>query len=381
MKKTIRVLLLTSAVLTVSIAYIGCTKDSSVTEYVATPPTQPAFQLDSVPEPPLVKSKFVVLTHSRYLFYNLAKEIAAYHHAALIFIDDNSFDQITEKMKFVQPEYAIVVLPPFLITPDLVGNLFKCFCSLNNDIYPDVQFGYITGYTVEDARDLFYRDQQDTAQLDKFLGVSHIYPGGDWVKPYLANFASEFQQAGWEGDTAIANENITPSNVSGEARKFSTHQLIFFVGHGDPDYCCGVTSSDIANSDLTGDVILSGACYTGATWSDGPPTDFIALRFLKQGACAYESRVIVNGWGIWAAASVSAGDETWGEAVRLGITAEMQQFGENNLNILTYEEMNKEYPGGNFPFIDETARIIPFGDPSYKPRVRYPVTVDLLGPS
>jgi len=369
---------LAATLVCITLIYFGCARDSSVTNYVVSQPSQPPFELDSVAEPPIMKSNFVVLTHSRYLFYNLAKEIASYHGAALIHINDNTFDRITEKLKAVQPEYAIVVLPPYLITPDLVANLFKCFCTMNDDIYPDVQFGYITGYTLDDARDLFYRDQQDTVQLNKFLGVSHVFDGGDWVRPYLANFAEQFRSAGWNGDTAIINHTSWTSNVAEEVKKFSSHQLIFFVGHGDYSCSCDVNASDLVNSDLTGDVVLSGACFTGATCSEGPPSDFIALRILKQGAAAYESRVIVNGWGKWAAASVAEGNTTWGEAVRSGILSEMNQFVEDTLDILTDEEMNEKYPAGNFPLINETARIIPFGDPSFKPKVKSAVTISLM---
>lgn len=366
-----------SGLVSLALSLVGCTRSSQITNVVETRPAQPAFELDSVPEPPLFKSKFVVLTHSRYLFYNLAKEIAAYHNAAIIHVNDHTYDQVTEKLKTVDPEYAIVVLPPFLITPDLVGYLFKSFCSLNSDVYPDLEFGYITGYTIEDARDLFYRDQQDTVQLDRFLGVSHVYDGGEWTKSYLNDFAKEFEAAGWSGDTAIMSIAGMTSNVSGEVKKFSPHQVVFFVGHGDYDDCCDVSASDLVNADLTGDILLSGACYTGATYSGGPPSDFVALRILKQGACAYESRAIVNGWGAWAAAGVLRGSMTWGEAVREGIIGEMNQFNENDLDILSYQEMNSKYPAGNFPLVNETARIIPFGDPSYKPRLKSAVNISL----
>ncbi len=361
------------------LSFGGCTRSSTINSIVETLPPAPAFQLDSVPEPPLFESKFVVLTHSRYLFYNLAKEIAAYHEAPLIFINENTFDQITAKLKYVDPEYAIVVLPPFLITPDLVGSLFKCFCSLNGDVYPDVQFGYITGYTIDDARSLFYRDQQDTAALDKFLGVSHLYPGGEWVKSYLSNFADRFRASGWYGDTAIMDMESGADNVAGELKKFATNQVIFFIGHGGPDNICDISGCDLANVDLTGDVVLSGACSTGATYGDGAPGDseYIALRILKQGACVYESRVVLNGWGSWPAVSVLDGSGTWGEAVNDGIKAEMQQFNEDTLNILSWQQVSQEYPTGNFPFINETARIIPFGDPSFKPRLKSPVFITL----
>lgn len=150
----------------------ACDEKSSIVESVGTPAPDPPFELDPAAEPPIKTSKFVVLSHSRYLFYNLAKEIRGYYNAALLHINDNTTAEITVKLNRIQPEYAIVVLPPHQIKPDVVANLFLSFCSLDDDVDLDLGYGYITGYTLEDARNLFYRTKNDTIEVGSFLGVS-----------------------------------------------------------------------------------------------------------------------------------------------------------------------------------------------------------------
>lgn len=160
--------------------------------------------------------------------------------------------------------------------------------------------------------------------------------------------------------------------------------MVFFIGHGSYDNSCDIAASDLSNIDLTGDIILSGACYTGATSSDREPWDFIALKILNRGADIYVSNVIVNGWVnmMFIAKLLCLNQMSMGQVVMAGIDQQMSWGGiTGNITQLEIVPANKldctqcASATSAKCIINGIARIIPFGDPSYKPKLKSTVVL------
>jgi|GEM_PF-3182337 len=342
---------------------VGCDRSTSIVEYSSTPPNEIPYELDPISEPPVKSSYCVVLSHSRYHYYHLAQEIQRDYDAALLHINENTNEQLLQKLKQISPQNAIIVLPPHLIKEELVGDLFLSFCSLDNDHYIDIGYGYITGYTLEDARDLFARSKVDTSTIGSYLGVSHGFDDDDWCHSAIEDYKLDFSRHKWESYTIVVDGDAWLVDRAAEMTKFKQHQMIFFIGHGSTNYSCGIQSNDLDSVSLSGNIIFSGACYTGATSLPYPSKEFIALTILKQGANFYISNVGTNGWGnvVFIAAGICEQGMSFGEAIAAGINREMDFYQLENL--------------------DNTAgitHIIPFGDPFYKPKLKS--KVDLYFP-
>ena len=354
-------LLVLTGFLLISLLSNGCDRKSSINNFQYTLAAVPPFDRDSVPEPPLIQSDVAVLAHSRYSYYDLAKEIAAYYNAPLIHTNENSNDSLVGKLRQVQAKYVIVVLPPFLIKQDSVSNLFHVFCSLDNDPHLDVGYCYVTGYTVDDARSLFYSNKTDTTTVGKYLGISEVFDGDESCHYMIQSYSEEFRAAGWGSDTAIF-ESYPIDNVSIELPKLQQNQMVFFIGHGDFENSCGISSTDLKSIDLSGDIIFSGTCLTGNTFCDDPTIDPIALRILKCGTTFYVANVNVSGWDmVWfIAQDVCKNSMNYGDAIKDGINREID-----------WEKATKPTLSAD----EYISCIIPFGDPKGKPRLKSAVSV------
>ena len=341
----------------------GCDRSTSIFESSLTPAEEPPYELEPVAEPPVKTSPCVVLSHSRYRYYSLAQEIQSYYDGALLHINDNNQEQLVEKLKLIKPQNAIIVLPPNIIKEEVVSDLFLAFCSLDNDYYIDIGYGYITGYTLEDAYDLFTRSKVDTSAIGSYLAVSHVFEGDEWCRSAIDQYKLDFSRHDWESYTIVVEGDHWLADRSAEMMKFKQNQIIFFIGHGSENSSCGIHTNDLDSVSLSGNIIFSGTCYTGAISSPYPSTDFIALKILHQGANFYISNVDGNGWAnvVFIAAGICEQGMSFGEAIVAGINREI-----NFYNLKSFDDMN------------DIKHIISFGDPFYKPKLKS--KVDLYFP-
>ena len=207
----------------------NCDRSTSIFESSSTPPNEPPYELEPVAEPPIKSSSCAVLSHSRYRYYELAQEIQRYYDAALLHINDNTQEQLVQKLKQINPQNAIIVLPPHLIKEELVGDLFLSFCSLDNDHYIDIGYGYITGYTLEDAHELFARSKVDTSTIGSYLGVSHVFEGDEWCRSAIEQYKLDFSRHDWESYTIVVEGDHWLADRSAEMMKFKQNQIIFLL--------------------------------------------------------------------------------------------------------------------------------------------------------
>ncbi len=340
-----------------------CDRSTSIFESSETLPEEPPYELEPVAEPPVKSSSCVVLSHSRYRFYSLAQEIQRYYDAALLHINDNTQQQLVKKLKQINPQNAIIVLPPNIIKQEVVGDLFLAFCSLDNDFYMDIGYGYITGHTLDEAHDLFYRSKNDTGTIAGFLGVSHVFEDDQWCHSAVEGYKNDFARQTWEANKIIVNHDSWWQDKLSELKKFKPHQITFFIGHGSIDFSCEVSVDDLDSVDLSGNIIFSGACFTGAT-SSPYPSDFVALKILQQGANFYVSNVGTNGWAnvVFIAAGICEQGLSFGEAIIAGINREIDF-----------------YQIKSFDNTADITHIIPFGDPYYKPKLKSKVNLYFPG--
>ncbi|MBD3343004.1 MAG: hypothetical protein GF353_28160 [Candidatus Lokiarchaeota archaeon] len=361
---------------------LSCDENKTVMKSDEVLPPLPPFELEATPEPSIASNQVVVISHSRYLFHNLALEIRDYYNSALIHFNENSSDQISEKLKIINPQYAIVVLPPFIIDLNSVADLFFSFCSLDDEIDMDVGYCYITGSKVEDARDLFYRNKANTAVIDSYLGISHVFDGDEWCHSAVNRYKNIFDQNNWEANTIIVNSDSWLADKNVELSKFDQNQMIFFIGHGSGDTSCDLNVTDVDCLNLTGCCIFAGSCYTGMTSYKSPDREFIALKIIEKGAFFYVSNVGGNGWdNVWfIAENLCKSDIALGDAVQRGINQQMEWRDIRELNILHYDYQNESdllESDLMTKVTNSMARIIPFGDPLFKPQLKSRLDISL----
>lgn len=302
------------------------------------------------------ENEYVVLSDSQYSYDELAQEITQYYQCPILHIDSLSTRVLSPLLRHIAPSYALIVIPPDIILEDLVVPLFDAFCSIEgavNDVYLDVAYGYITGYTVEDARDLFYRTKSDTTTLEHFLGVSHVFENDEWCHSAIAGYAARFSEAGWDTNTVIVNDSRWMDNYHNELGKFTQKQLIYIIGHGSYTSLCSISNNHLDNVDLTGNIILSGACKTGGI-SPQSPESSIALKILSLGPDIYISSISGNGWinMEYIGDNIGYYHQTIGQSLIDGL---------NGLIFRSIEDVLPDYIASYAKYV------ILYGDPSYIP--------------
>lgn len=241
---------------------------------------------------------YLVLSDSRDVFDELAQEISQYYGAPLLHLNSLTTEERQVAVRIIDPEYILIVIPPSMLTTGRVKQFFDLCCGLydgEDDPFLDVAFGYITGYTIEDARALFYRTKSEVPTFGDYLGVSHVFDGDSWCHYAVRNYASRFVPVAWDTSTVIVNGDIWNENTPGELGKFRGNQLVFFIGHGSTQTICSLDSDELEGADFNQSLVFSGACYTGAI-SSSEPDRSVVLRILSQGAATYASSIVGNGW-------------------------------------------------------------------------------------
>ncbi len=374
----------------------------------------PAYELPPVEAPPIKRSKVAVLTHSRYLYYNLAKEIQAYYNGVLVHVDrlaeeallynprfpskmdSSAVDELIDTLKRIQPEHAIIVLSgPFSRDDELRAILFKAFCSIDEGMHLDLAYGYITatddaefggrGAMRSDARDMFFRTKPSSNEIDKLLVASQLYLPRDlgelsnffgetryqyewnaWARSVVRRYADTFTFRLWQADTVFRNDFSWEKNPDNEMRKFYVpNQLIFVIDGMSIFNRWGANYSKqvFDNLDLSGDILIidkeanhsRDAAIKKGAYFYLYGSDWTNLRFLAK--------------------RISGRPLTIGQAIKDGINEAMDYFGvtrlDIDLNYLGFVSDKERH------VVNALARTYPIGDPLYRPRLKSEVPLYL----
>ena len=241
---------------------------------------------------------YLVLSDSRDAYDELAQEISQYYEAPLLHLDSLTTEERQFAARIIDPEYILIVIPPTMLTTGWVKQFFELCCGLYDgadDPFLDVAFGYITGYTVDEARTLFYRTKSEVPTFEDYLGVTHVFDGDSWCHNAVRNYASRFVTVDWDTSTVIVNGDRWNEDTPGEFSKFRGNQLVFFIGHGSSQTICSLDIDELEAADFNQSLVFSGACYTGAISSTEPDRS-VVLKILSQGAAIYASSIVGNGW-------------------------------------------------------------------------------------
>jgi len=345
-----------SLLLIVMVLQLDCDKSSS--------PTSPEETNDP-------QSEHLIITSSDSSYQQLANEITSHYNAEMIVMGETT-DELLDKLKEKTPQYVIIILPHQVIDQKLAGELFETLCSINDDVYLDVCYGYITGTTVDEARNLFYRGKNSVNVIDGFIALTHTFDDDSAVKLLAKSYRLNFNNINWAAYTIDVNSTVWDSYSDDFLRKFRGNQLIFSIGHGTPFSICGLDANHFSQINLNGSIVLSGACQTGKVGGK----DFIAHSILNQGADNYIGSIITHGWIYMRkiAEYICEDKYTIGQSIKRGMNATIDHYEIGNLNIHNlYQTDLYSLPDDEW-HLNRIARIIPFGDPTNKPTLKSKVS-------
>jgi hypothetical protein len=93
--------------------------------------------------------KYIIAVHSDSPFGKVAEAFAVGKKAELVqFV---SLPDLLAKLKTAQPKYLAVVASPEELTPDYMNTLDKTLRNIDDDMFLDVAYGFITSFNEEDA--------------------------------------------------------------------------------------------------------------------------------------------------------------------------------------------------------------------------------------
>jgi len=77
-------------------------------------------------------------------FREVAQEVAAFHKGSLVDLDGRDFDGLGKRLAQAKPEHVVFVVPPDVLDVNLHRRLLLLSADLDEDIFPDFAFGYLT---------------------------------------------------------------------------------------------------------------------------------------------------------------------------------------------------------------------------------------------
>ncbi len=233
-----------------------------------------------------------------------ARSLAAFHHAELVRFSPDRLDAAFAELKRLQPRFVTFVLPPDLIDVDLVHRILERSTGLDDDPFPDFEYGLVTGRDGPAASR--FVDRIKAAWKHDYGRRVRLF--GSWEGPKLPAPQPLSAVKAMKGDGDLA---LVLSRDGEPARKAATRDALagcrgrdalMFFSHGYPDEMAGCfRAKDLRDwkVDLTGSVLVNCACYNGAPgrWFEPGPKgvaerrvardDSVALAVLDSGVAAY----------------------------------------------------------------------------------------------
>jgi hypothetical protein len=220
---------------------------------------------------PAAAEKYVVLVDPgrNDEFLPAAKAHADFHQARLLPFDAGRLDAAFAELKKAAPEFVAFVLPPEKIDVDLVHQILERSTTLDDDPFPDFEYGFITGR--DGAAALRFVERIRQAWQHEYGRKVTLF--GSWEGAALPREQPLTSLAALkaEGEFHLVRTRDKEDERRQAARKALRacrgKDLLMFFSHGEPDEMVSCfRASDLRDwkIDLGPAVLVNCACYNGA---------------------------------------------------------------------------------------------------------------------
>jgi hypothetical protein len=258
---------------------------------------------------PVAAQNYVVATTAKKGgdFDAAVRALAEHRNAKVIRFDPKDLSDLQALLRKAGPTDCGIVIEPEKLDADLARRILMMACDLDDDPFPDFNYGFITGATGEEALNLvkrtIAREAKKVEPKVASLGVWGIkksqqvrstrglYPGAPPRTEGRIADASHFPKEGRDKEFIRA---FMP--------EFKEKSVVVLGGHGMPtEIVGGPNTKDLEAADFRDAVVLNIACYTAVTsayfmddYAKGlmrreviPLQDSFCLQVLRSGAVGY----------------------------------------------------------------------------------------------
>ena len=325
-------------------------------------------------------------------FKPAAEKLAAHHNGTVIEIESSNLDPVLESARLHQPQFAAFVLPPEVIDVDLAHSILELSVRVDDDIFVDFEYGFITGRDGDAAsafvdRIIAARSGPPNADETKTAGFF-----GSWEGQMLppSQGSPAFDAMGFEAETryVLVKDEIEKQQEDSRSAltSFSEKDALLFFSHGYPDQmvaCFNAQNLRDWNVNLHVPLLVNCSCYNGATgrwFAPGPqgpedkgivdPQESVALQIIDSGVVCYFAGIdpwhgplaiqvfdLVAGEGM----SAGAAAKKMYDRLAMDFAPELIEFPETMEHPLRFSgegSNNRRHNGGG---------MILYGDPAYRP--------------
>lgn len=230
-------------------------------------------------------------------FRKVADEMASFHEAGTLDFDGRDFDGLAGELARLGPRHVVFVLAPETLDITLHRRILLLSTRLDDDVFPDFEFGYFTAKTGEQLEDLWQRTR---------VALRNEEHGRRWISTAVSNVSmvvpgsipAAARAAGFEGEriywSVVESDPDVLSFVDEHLPELEKADVIEMTGNGDPqgiwlfsdrrnldpsrhwDYepdCVGrhpeemprILASRFAALHLASPIVWSGTCHSAAT--------------------------------------------------------------------------------------------------------------------
>lgn len=257
---------------------------------------------------PQVEGKYVVLVDPGKgdEFLPAAKALAEFHGGTVERFDPEKLDAAFDSLKKAKRDFVVFVLPPEKIDVDLAHAILARSTALDDDPFPDFEYGFVTGR--DGAAASMFVDRIKAAWKRDYGRTVGMF--GSWEGPFKprAGPLTAMKPLKADGEmrfTWIKDDAATQRKAARDAlAAFGKKDALLFFSHGYPDrmeQCFRGQDVRDWKVELTPAVLVNCACYNGCPgrWfepgPDGKPADkgvvpaadSVCLAVLDSGVPAY----------------------------------------------------------------------------------------------
>ncbi|MEM7453820.1 MAG: hypothetical protein AAF456_05620 [Planctomycetota bacterium] len=242
-------------------------------------------------------------------FKPAAEKLAAHHGGMVVEFDSSNLEPVLNSAREHQPQFAAFVLPPEKIDVDLAHEILELSVRVDEDIFVDYEYGFITGRDGDAA----------SAFVDRIIAAHSELPNNDdqrtagffgsWegqmLPPSMGSPA--FEAMGFEAESRYVLVSDEAEKKQADARSalagFAEKDALLFFSHGYPDQmvaCFDAQNLRDWDVNLNVPLLVNCSCYNGATgrwFAPGPggptdkglvdPQESVALQIIDSGVVCY----------------------------------------------------------------------------------------------
>jgi hypothetical protein len=272
-------------------------------------------------------------------FLPAAEAMAALHGASVRRFDLSKIEETLASLRKAPPRFVVFVLPPDRIDVDLVHRVLEASTTLDDDPFPDFEYGFITGRDGKAALRFVGRIEQ--AWRHEYGRRVTLFGSWEGPQPPQVQQLSAIRAMKGEGEfpTVLARDGAAARRKAAQKALDSCRgkDALLFFSHGYPDemsLCFRARDLRDWKVDLGPAVLVNCSCYNGAPGRWFAPgssrvedrgvvarDDSVALALLDSGVAGYFAGI--DAWHGPLAAQVFA--YLFDDGLRLGQAAKMMQ--------------------------------------------------------